>query len=66
MDKIQIFTLELRDYFAGQAATGLLACPKAFTDDNGNFIPSADPKFIATVAFRVADAMMKEKEKKNG
>ena len=46
--------MDLRDYFAAKALTGLL------TEANGDYQDDA----IATLAYQLADAMMKARESK--
>ena len=45
--------MSLRDYFAGQALAGLIACPNT----------SGDEKAFACNAYKFADAMLAEREK---
>jgi hypothetical protein len=47
--------ISIRDYFAGQALTGLLANPEIINDIS----------FLKRTAYRYADAMMEEREKTN-
>lgn len=48
--------MSLRDWFAGQALTGLLASPRGPAND----------KSAATAAYLVADAMLQQREHGNG
>ena len=48
--------MSLRDYFAGQALAGLIACPNT----------SGDEKAFACNAYKFADAMLAEREKQEG
>lgn len=50
--------MTLRDWFAGQAVSGLLACPK--------IDPKAMPKDYAKAAYGVAEAMLAERAKAEG
>lgn len=61
-DQIRLFQKRicLRDWFAGMAAQGLLA---TFNDDDWRAL-KANPNFIPSAAYDVADAMMIEREKK--
>ena len=45
--------MSLRDWFAGQALAGLIACPNT----------SGDEKAFACNAYKFADAMLAEREK---
>ena len=48
--------MSLRDYFAGQALAGLIACPNT----------SGDEEPFACNAYKFADAMLTEREKRKG
>lgn len=48
--------MSLRDYFAGQALAGIIACPGAEPDD-------ASREGCASLAYGFADAMLAEREK---
>jgi hypothetical protein len=63
--------MTLRDWFAGQAVNGLLSCWKDYAEfmqvDSGHFAdvnPAAMPdSFWAERAYRIADAMLAERQK---
>ncbi|KQN13812.1 MULTISPECIES: hypothetical protein [unclassified Sphingomonas] len=47
--------MSLRDWFAGQALTGIVCDPKIATETNARFIPE--------LAYALADAMLRERAK---
>ena len=49
--------MELRDWFAGQALSGLSSHP-------GGLLTAPSPEEISKRAYEIADAMLAEKEKK--
>lgn len=49
--------MTLRDWFAGQALQGLLACPSLQPN------PESMDKYLSEWAFKYADAMLAEREK---
>ena len=50
--------MSLRDYFAGQALTGILAYPSTEHETAEDF----DPAVVAGRSYAFADAMLKERE----
>lgn len=54
-----LFPGNLRDYFAGQALAGLASA----TEENGGWAYGG-PGIVAGESYRIADAMMKAREKK--
>lgn len=58
-----IMGMELRDYFAGRALQGLLTRPvEEFLDEMPNKYKNIED-YAAYISYRMADAMMEEREK---
>jgi hypothetical protein len=55
--------MSLRDYFAAHALAGLL--PRRWEDDNGK-VPANMHEIWAISAYKLADAMLKEREPQSG
>lgn len=51
------YGMSLRDWFAGQALMGIIACPGSEPDD-------ASREGCASLAYEFADAMLSEREKR--
>lgn len=54
--------MTLRDYFAGQALTGMLAY--SILSPNGNYHVNCPPDGVAHDAYLLADAMLKAREER--
>jgi hypothetical protein len=53
-DEVSHMGMTLRDYFAGKVLQGLMSCGDA---------GSGDDQYIASTAYMMADAMLKERAK---
>ena len=59
--------MDLRDYFAAAALTGILAGQKLWTVTDGEITTEVkDVKSFALIAYSQADAMVAEREKQDG
>lgn len=57
IQKIEHRGMSLRDWYAGQALAGMMACDPTFAD--GKY----EPSLVARSCFELADAMIKEGER---
>jgi hypothetical protein len=55
--------MTLRDWFAGQAAVGLLASPNALSADDGTIPRERTMNMVAVAAYELADGMLAERSK---
>lgn len=53
--------MTLRDYFAAKAMQGMMSFPG--TEAMGNYHNNCDTSDMASEAYRIADAMLKERER---
>jgi hypothetical protein len=57
--EVEHYGIKLRDWFAGQALTGLLA---HVFEDGGDFLHNFGPAAAAQQSYRMADAMIKARK----
>ena len=62
-NQLQHGQLSVRDWYAGMALQGLLACPHGQII-NGEMHESVTPKQISLISYEVADAMIAAREGK--